>query len=342
MPTTRFVSLQRYAPTGLITPDHFALSEGEIGHLEPGEVLLRPLAFSVDPALRTALYGTDNVLAPAVPLGAPITGFAAAEVVQSENPSVKPGDIVSAYGIEWADLAIWPPRQAEAVFPQLDRIPTSVREISHAVGVFSSIGGLTAYAGMIGAGRVQPGEVVVVSAAAGNVGSVAGQIAALRGATVIGLAGTESKRRILTERLGFAAALDYRAADLAAQILTYAPAGPDLYFDNVGGHVSQIVMGLMRHPGRIVECGQIASLGDPDSLMVDTKPIVLNGLTLHGFTVQHYADLLPAALDDLIGWVNSGRLIPLETRWHGLEQLPAAFAGLFLGENVGKMVVLTQ
>lgn len=334
MRTARFVSLNQYVPTGPVKPDHFTVATRDVRDPREGEVVLRPLVFSLDPTVRGRLTGTDDF----VRLGEPITGAAVAEVLESRNPAVRSGDIVTGLAIEWAEVSIWPTADKRHA-DELTQVPQGVEKPSHAVGVFGIMGGLTAYLGMVGAGQVQAGETVVVSAAAGSVGSVAGQIAKLRGATVIGLAGSEEKRRVLTERLGFAAALDYRAPDLAEQITRHAPHGPDLYYDNVGGPVSQTVMGLMRHPARVVECGQIATLDDSAPLTIDTRPIIMNGLTLRGFTPLHYADMVPTALDELMRWVKCGELIPLETERRGLDALPVAFSGMLRGENIGKMVV---
>ncbi|MGP4017766.1 zinc-binding dehydrogenase [Saccharopolyspora sp. 5N708] len=168
---------------------------------------------------------------------------------------------------------------------------------------------------------------------------MAGQIARIRGARVIGLAGSEQKRKILTEDLGFDAAVDYRAPDLAEQLRALALGGPDLYFDSVGGAVSQTVMGLMRRPARVVVCGLISTYDDDTAWTVNIKPLYANGLTLQGYTPVQFPDALPAALDHLVDWVETGQLTPLETERHGLEALPGAISGLYRGENIGKMVV---
>ncbi|MCI2417947.1 NADP-dependent oxidoreductase [Saccharopolyspora sp. K220] len=333
--TTRIVSLNRYLPTGRVEPEHFTIRTKELPDLTDGEMLLRPIAFSVDATLRGQLTGQDNYFAPQVPLGEAVTGIAVSEVVESRHPDHQPGDRVVGL-VEWADLSVWPPRTDWIGLTKLD---PRVRKPSHALGVYGLLGGLTAHTGIIEAGQVTAGETVAVSAAAGNVGSLAGQIARIRGARVIGLAGSEQKRKILTEDLGFDAAVDYRAPDLAEQLRALAPDGPDLYFDSVGGRVSQTVMGLMRRPARVVVCGLISTYDDDTAWTVNIKPLFANGLTLQGYTPVQFHDALPAALDHLVDWVETGQLIPLETERHGLEALPGAISGLYRGENIGKMVV---
>jgi len=334
--STRFVALNRHLPAGRVNPEQFTLATKELPELDADQLLLHPIAFSVDPTLRGQLTGIEGSYFQAqIPLGGAVTGIAVSEVVESRHPDHEPGQRVLSQA-EWADLSVWPPRDS-----WMDPSPVDprIRKPSHALGVFGLLGGLTAYTGMIEAGRVQAGETVVVSAAAGSVGSVAGQIARISGARVIGLAGSERKRSVLTEELKFDAALDYRASDLAEQLRAVAPDGPDLYFDSVGGAVSQTVMNLMRRPARIVVCGLISTYDDDAAWTIGIKPLFANGLTLQGYTPLQFPDALPAALERLIDWVERGEMVALETERHGLESLPEAFSGLFHGENIGKMIV---
>jgi NADPH-dependent curcumin reductase CurA len=182
---------------------------------------------------------------------------------------------------------------------------------------------LTAYYGIVEVGKPRPGETVLVSSAAGSVGSIAGQIAKILGARVIGLTSTQEKQDVLTGWLGFDAALDYRADDLAARLRELIPGGADVYFDNVGGNLSQIVMNQMRRPARIVECGQISTY-ERDAWQVDISPIHLYGLRFEGFNPLLFADGDIQALTQLVEWVQTGKLIPLETEHTGLTELPVA------------------
>jgi NADPH-dependent curcumin reductase CurA len=334
--TTRFVSLKRHVPTGRVDADDFTVEQKDVPDPEEGQLLLRPVAFSIDPTTRGQLTGVEgSYFLPQLSVGGPVTGIAVAEVVESRNDRHQPGELVVGLA-EWADYSIWP---APGNWMNLESVDPRFGTPSHALGVFGVRGGLTAYCGIVEAAHVVAGETVVISAAAGNVGLLAGQIARIRGARVIGLASSPPKRAVLTERLGFDAALDYRAPDLAEQITTLFPGGPDVYFDNVGGEVSQVVMGTMRRPARVVVSGQISTYDDESAWMVNIKPICINGLRFEGFTPVQFQDAWPGALDHLVDWVQSGQLIQLETERHGLEALPGAVAGIFRGENIGKMVV---
>jgi len=331
-----FVSLNRYRPTGRIDADDFTVQTRELAELEDGQLLLRPVAFSIDPTIRGQLTGVDgSYFLPQMKVGEPIDGIAVAEVIEANDGTHFPGDIVLGLS-EWADYAIWPTPNNWA---GLEGVDPRFGKPTHALGVYGKLGGLTAYCGIVAAAEVKSGETVLVSAAAGNVGSLAGQIAKIRGARVIGLAGTPEKRQLLTERLGFDVALDYHDDDLADHLAAAAPDGIDVYFDNVGGELSQTVMFTMHRPARVVACGQISTYDDESAWMVNIKPIYINGLRFEGFTPDQFPQLWPQALDDLIEWVDSGLLIPVETERHGLEALPGAVAGVFRGENVGKMVV---
>jgi len=330
------VALERHLDRGPVTPDLFDIGTKNVPEPGPGQLLLRPITFSVDATLRGQLSGEDgSYFLPQIPLDEAVTGIAVAEVIASRHADFQPGQRLVAL-TEWADVSLWPPRD-NWLRPTL--LDPRIHLPSHALSVFGLLGGLTAYTGMIEAAQVESDETVVVSAAAGNVGSLAGQIAKIRGARVIGLAGAADKRHLLTETLGFDAALDYHDDDVADQLRDLAPEGPDLYFDCVGGATSHTVMSVMRRPARVVVCGLISTYDDDSAWTIDITPVYANGLTLQGFTPNQFPDALAPALDDLIGWVDAGRLIPLETERHGLDALPTAFAGLFRGENVGKMLV---
>jgi hypothetical protein len=172
---------------------------------------------------------------------------------------------------------------------------------------------------------------------------VAGQIAKIMGAQVVGLAGSPEKRKMLVEQLQFDAALDYRSPSLADDVRDLLPGGPDIYFDNVGGAVSQAVMSTMRRPARVIECGQISSYDHDDGgWTIDIRPIHEHGLRLEGFTPSQFGEFLPGAVAQLAHWLDTGRLVALESRYHGLEAAPSAFLDLFQGGNVGKTVVVTE
>lgn len=332
---TRFVTFDAYIPAGPIKASHFTIREQDVPALADGEVLLKPIVFSIDPTLRNLITGAKDYFLPQYPLGSPMRGPAIARVVESRNPKFQSGGLVSGW-FSWADYLVWP-------FPNdwfgLTPVDEHLGKPSHAVGVYG-ITGLTAYFGIVNVGEVRAGQNVLVSSAAGSVGSIAGQIAKVLGARVIGLTSSQAKCDVLTRQLRFDAALVYRAPDFADHLAKLLPDGPDIYFDNVGGQVSQIVMHQMRRPARVVECGQISTYDDADDAwMVDIKPIHRNGLRFEGFTPLLFSEEWPMAVSRLAGWVSSGQLTPLETEYHGLESLPQALEGLYRGENVGKMVV---
>jgi NADPH-dependent curcumin reductase CurA len=330
--TDRFVTFDAVLPQGRVTEEMFRLSSRTLPPLDDGQVMVEPTAFSIDPIQRTLFTGAEAMLPQYIP-GDPILGDAVGAVIESRNAAFPIGTTVAGR-FEWADTVLWAGRDEE-----LTVVAPDITEPSHALGVFGIVG-LTAFYGITEVGQVHEGETVLISAAAGAVGTIAGQIAKLRGAEVIGLAGTQFKRDILTNRLGFDLALDYRAADFADQLEAVLPTGPDVYFDNVGGAVSQIVMRRMRRPGRIVDCGQISTYDDTESAWkVDITPIHLNGLRFEGLSPALFAQDWPLARKQLKAWVDAGQILPQETRLHGLESLPAALVALFRGENIGKMIV---
>lgn len=334
----RFVTFDAYVPEGPAKASHFTIRQQEVPELAEGEVLLKPIVFSIDPALRGFITGSKDYFLPQYLPGTPMRGPAVARIVASRNSGYRAGGLVSGW-FSWADYVVWP-------FPNdwfgLTLIDDSLGKPSHAVGVYG-LPGLTAYFGIIHVGEVAAGQTVLVSSAAGSVGSIAGQIAKILGARVIGLASSQSKCDVLTQQLRFDAALVYRTPDFADKLATLLPRGPDIYFDNVGGAVSHVIMNQMRRPARVVECGQISTYEDADAAwMVDIKPIHQHGLRFEGFTPLLFQEEWPTARSRLVEWVGSRQLIPLETEYRGLESLPRALEGLFRGANVGKMIVTVE
>lgn len=332
---TLFVTFDSYVPSGNVTEDDFVIRRATIPSLKEGEVLLRPLAFAIDPVNRIPLSGKAPPRLSPHPLGEPMRGAAVCRVVESRNEQYPVGSLVTGW-LPWADLIVWPfANDWMGLTPYDERLGKP----SLSLGVYG-ISGISAYLGIVTVGEVCAGQTVLVSSAAGSIGSIVGQVAKILGARVIGLTSSQNKQDILTQELGFDAALDYRADDFAEQLAALMPNGPDIYFDNVGGRTSHIVMNQMRRPGRIVECGQISTYNDGDGAwMVDVTPIHANGLRFEGFNPALFMDQWQTAVEQLAVWVADGRLKPLETRHTGLEALPKAFAELFQGKNVGKMVV---
>jgi hypothetical protein len=327
---SREVQLVR-RPPGLPSPDDFRVVERDVGAPGPGEVLVRNLFVSVDPAMRGRMRERRSY-APPYALGETMTGGAVGRVIESRSDRLTPGDhVLSSYG--WREGFRC---AAEEVTPlgMLAAPPSAY------LGILG-MPGMTAYTGLLGAASLKDGETVFVSGAAGAVGSAAGQIAKLKGCRVLGSAGGAEKVRYLTEELGFDHAFDYRAGGLREQLRRGAPGGLDVYFDNVGGEQLQAAISEMREFGRIALCGSISMYNDtgPTFGITNLARAPGIGLTLRGFLVRHYAHMQGDFLRDMSAWIASGLVKYRETIREGIESAPEAFIGLFTGANIGKMVV---
>jgi NADPH-dependent curcumin reductase CurA len=317
-------------PQGKLTPEHFRLAESALPTPGDGEVLVRARLISLDAANRAWMQGATY--RSALEQGQVMAGGALAEVVESRAPGFAPGDLVFAE-TGWQEYAALPAKA-------LSKAP-KLAPLSHLLSVYG-VTGLTAYLGLLRCGHPQPGETVVVSAAAGAVGSMVGQIAKLKGARVIGIAGGAEKCAWLTHDLGFDEALDYKAGNLRRALREAAPQGVQVYFDNVGGDVFEAVLFNMANHGRIVCCGAVSQYdGTPPAHGPRGVPglIVTKRLTIQGFVVMDFYDGRDAALAELKGWVDAGKLKVPEDVIDGLENLPAALIGLLAGENRGKRMV---
>jgi NADPH-dependent curcumin reductase CurA len=317
-------------PQGKLSPDHFRLAEGPLPAPGDGEVLLRTRYISLDAANRAWMQGATY--RSALNAGQVMAGGALAEVKESRVGHLKPGDLVFA-DTGWQDYAVLPAAHLTAL-PRME-------PITHLLSVYG-IAGLTAYFGLLKCGRPRAGETVVVSAAAGSVGSLVGQIAKIKGCRVVGIAGGAAKGALLVKDYGFDAVVDYKAGDTRRALRAACPDGVDVYFDNVGGDVFEAVLFNMANHGRIACCGAVSQYdGDPPAHGPRGIPglIVTRRLTLTGFVVMDFDDERDAALAELKGWVDSGQLKVAEDVIDGLEHLPAALIGLLAGENVGKRMV---
>jgi NADPH-dependent curcumin reductase CurA len=341
---TRSIFLTGYACGEALTEDHFTVREHAVRTLGPDEVLLETLALSVDPYLRGAMTGLDRYYLPQFEFDRPVHSMGVARILDSRLDGYAAGDVVLG-AIDWSDVSVLGAEDIAArrvSGGSLVRLAAPLRPLPQYLGVLGTTG-ITAFFGIVGATRPRRGETLVLSGAAGGVGSVAGQIARLLGARVIGLAGSPKKCDVLVEQLGFDAALDYRSPTLTADLHALLPAGPDINFDPVGGTVSQTVMTTMRRPARVIECGQISSYDDPDGgWKIDIRPIHEHGLRLESFTPSHFAEFRPGAVAQLGHWLDAGKLIALDTTYTGLEAVPTAFLDIFRGGNVGKSVVLFE
>lgn len=329
MPTNRQIRLLR-RPEGILTDDIFSLSEAAVPVPGEGEVLCRTRYISLDASNR-AWLDPRPTYKPPVAVGGVMEGITVSEVIASNDPSLAPGDLVGGFS-GWQDYAVHPAAHLRKL---ADGIPPE-----HALSVLG-ITGLTAYFGMLDIGRIQPGERVLVSAAAGAVGSIAGQIAKLKGCTVVGSAGSDEKCRWLTEDLGFDGAINYKTEDLGAALKQHFPKGIDVYFDNVGGPMLQQAILRMRMAGRIVCCGSISSYdgGTSPGLRGVPELLVVKRLRMEGFIVMDYFSRRAEAEAALLGWLADGSVVNRVDIIDGLERAPEALIGLLTGTNIGKRMV---
>ena len=329
MPANRQIVLDQL-PQGPLSPEHFRLSEAERPTPGEGEALLKIRYVSLDAANRAWMQGATY--RSALNAGQVMAGGALAEVVEANGSDLKPGDLVFA-DTGWQEYAVLPAKR-------LAKLP-ALEPMTHLLSVYG-VAGLTAYFGLLECGQPKAGETVVVSAAAGSVGSIVGQIAKLKGCRVVGIAGGEAKGRWLTEELGFDAAVDYKAGNLRQQFKEVLPSGIDVYFDNVGGDIFEACLFAMNTHGRIACCGAVSQYdGAPPQHGPRGVPglIVTKRLTLRGFIVSDFDAQRDQALKDLQQWVAEGKLKVQEDVLEGLETLPQALVGLLHGENRGKRMV---
>lgn len=317
-------------PTGKLGPEHFRLTNATIPAPKEGEALVRTRYISLDAANRAWMHGATYRAA--VEANTVMAGGSIAEVVSSNDPGLKPGDIVFG-DTGWQDYAT-------VLAKHLSKMP-KLEPMTHLLSVYG-IAGLTAYFGLLHVGKPKEGETVVVSAAAGSVGSIVGQIAKIKGCRVVGIAGGKDKCHWLTSELGFDAAVDYKDGATYKALRSAAPKGIDVYFDNVGGDILEACLSQMNNRGRIACCGAISQYdGVPSAHGPRGVPglIVVKRLVMQGFIVMDYMDQRDAALADLQSWVSSGKLKVQEDVIDGIENTPQALIGLLAGENRGKRMV---
>ena len=317
-------------PKGKLGTEHFRLNEAPLPVAKEGEALLRIRYISLDAANRAWMQGATY--RSAVEAGTVMAGGAVAEVLESKSPNLKPGDLVFG-DTGWQEYAAVKARH-------LTKLP-KLEPVTHLLSVFG-IAGLTAYFGLLKCGRPKAGETVVVSAAAGSVGSLVGQIARIKGCSAIGIAGGQAKCDWVTSVLGFDAAVDYKSGGFFKALKAAAPKGIDVYFDNVGGDVLEACLFQMNLHGRIACCGAVSQYdGVPSAHGPRGIPglIVVKRLNMQGFVVMDFDAEREQALADLQSWVKSGKLKVQEDIIDGLENTPRALVGLLAGDNRGKRMV---
>jgi NADPH-dependent curcumin reductase CurA len=322
-------------PHGEPTSDNFQVETVPIPRPADGEVLLRTVYLSLDPYMRGRMSAAKSYAAP-VELGAVMEGGAVAEVVESRDESLRPGDLVLAY-LGWQSYGVAAAKHVRKLDP--DRAP-----ISTALGVLGMTG-FTAYAGLLEIGRPQPGETVVVAAAAGPVGSAVGQIARIKGARAVGIAGGPDKVAWV-EELGFDVALDHRSPTFVDDLKAAVPDGIDVYFENVGGHVWDAVLPHLNTYARVPVCGLVAHYNEtelppgPDRSSRLMTTILTKSLTVRGFIQTEFVKAHYASFQaNVAEWLRDGTLRHREDVVDGLENAPDAFAGLLKGKSFGKLLV---
>jgi NADPH-dependent curcumin reductase CurA len=328
--TGRAIRLAR-RPVGLPGQDDWELTEDEVGEPGEGELLVEVMYASLDPAMRGWISEAASYARP-VGIGEVMRAIAVGRVVASNDERFAEGDHVSGLlGIQ--EHAIVPGDALQKVDPEVAPLPTWL-------GVLG-MPGLTAYFGLLDIGRPEPGQTVVVSGAAGAVGSLVGQIAKLQGARAVGIAGGPDKCRYITDELGFDAAIDYKNEDVPAALREACPNGIDVYFDNVGGEILDAALARLAFNARVVICGAISQYNSTEGMRgpVNYMSLLVNHASMTGFLVFHYASRYAEGARQLGEWVAAGKLKSREDVVSGIESFPDAFLKLFEGTNDGKLVL---
>jgi NADPH-dependent curcumin reductase len=319
-------------PNGLPRATDWSLTEEEVPAPGPGQFTVAVSHISVDPAMRGWMNAGASYVPP-VEIGAVMRAGAIGRVTASEHPGFAVGDdVYGTFGVQ---------EHAVSDGRGVIKVDTSLAGPSTYLGALGMTG-LTAYFGLLDTGRMKPGDTVVVSGAAGAVGSIAGQIAKLEGAgKVIGIAGGAEKCRALTEELGFDAAIDYRAGNVRRALREHAPRGVDVYFDNVGGEILDAVLTCLARGARVVICGAVSQYNEtqvrgPANYMM----LLVARASMTGMLVFDYVDRYPQALAELAGWLKDGKLVSREHVVHGgVDAFPETLLMLFDGVNTGKLVI---
>lgn len=335
MSTTKQIRLASY-PVGEPGDDTYDIAEVELPPLEDGQVLLRTIYLSLDPYMRGRMSTATSYAEP-VALGEVMIGGTVCEVVESRSEKRAVGDLVLAF-TGWQTYGIADARHTSLLDP-------AAAPISTALGVLG-MPGFTAYGGLLEIGRPQPGETVVVAAATGPVGSAVGQIAKAKGARSVGIAGGSQKCRVLLEELGFDAAVDHKSPTFADDLAAATPDGIDVYFENVGGPVTEAVLRRLNRFARIPVCGLIAYYNatdapeGPDRMPALLRRILTLSLTVRGFIQDEFVPTHHARfLEEMSGWVRDGTVRYREDIVDGLDNAPEAFRGLLRGDLLGKVLV---
>ena len=319
-------------PDGIPQAEHFRIAEAPIPSLGAGQVLVRNEWLSVEPAMRGWVNAVANYSEP-VAIGAVMRSFAAGRIVQSDNAEWPVGTPVTGL-FGWQDYAAVDPTTIQRKIEETD-FP-----LSTALGVLGA-NGVTAHYGLLQIGQPKAGETVVVSTAAGAVGSCVGQIAKLHGCRTIGITGGETKRKLCLERFGYDEALDYKAPDFGARLAEVCASGVDVYYDNTAGEISDAVMARLNVGARVVICGtaSVANWSPPPLGPRVERHLLVKRARMQGFVIFDHPDYAPSARADLARWLRLGQLQYVEEILEGIAHAPDAIAGLYRGENIGKRLI---
>jgi NADPH-dependent curcumin reductase CurA len=318
-------------PVGLPKPSDWRYTEEPVPEPGDGEVLVKILYISLDPAMRGWMNDGRSYIAP-VGIGETMRALGAGEVLASNHPGLAPGDRVTGLlGVQEYAVA-----SGHAVM----KVDTSLAPLQVYLGTLG-MPGMTAYFGLLDIGHPTEGETVVVSGGAGAVGGVVGQLAKLKGARAVGIAGGAEKCRYVTEELGFDAAIDYKAQDLAAGFAEHCPKGIDVYFDNVGGEILDAALARLARNARVVICGAISQYNATGAMKGPSNymSLLVNHASMTGFVVSDYGDRYADGAREMAKWLVAGKLKSREDIATGLENFPDTLLRLFRGENTGKLVL---
>jgi NADPH-dependent curcumin reductase CurA len=313
-------------------PSDFRLVETPLPHAGPGEAVVKALYLSLDPYMRGRMTG-KTTYAKGVQPGEVLVGGVVGEVVESSDPRIAQGDIVEGM-LGWQDYAAAPAKTLRKIDPSHGPISTALYVLG--------MPGLTAYFGLLDVCKPQPGETVVVSGAGGAVGSLVGQIARIKRCRAVGVAGSDDKIRFITNELGFDGGFNYHATDdYGASLKELCPNGIDIYFDNVGGRITDEAIKQINTRARIAVCGQISQYNaeKPEMGPRWLSQLVVKQAKVEGFLVMQFADRYEEALKQLSAWLRDGKIKYREDVVDGLENAPTAFIGMMQGKNVGKQLV---
>ncbi len=320
-------------PEGRVSLEDFAFEEGAPPQAPEGTVLARTLLLSVDPTNRVWMKDVPQYMAP-VAIGEVMRSGGLAEVVQSNLDGYAPGDLV--FGMTgWQDYSVLKPGGALGLM----KVPSDLGIAPEKFLGVCGPNGVTAHVGMIDVAQIGSGDTAIITAAAGSVGSAAGQIGKIKGARVVGVAGGADKARVLVEHYGFDAGVDYRAEDFRAQLKAATPDGADVLFENVGGEIMEAAIARLNPRARIALSGMISIYNGKGGTRYDWAPIMAKRLKVHAFNLIDCGEVWPGAARELAGWVREDKIKAEETIVDGLTGAPEALNMLFDGANVGKLLV---